>query len=79
LSPKQLGRLFEKYEGKTVLEFIHEQKINSAKQLLLESDELQETISKKLGFSSVHYFNKFFISHTGMTPSKYRKMASSAN
>ncbi|MBE6607890.1 MAG: AraC family transcriptional regulator [Ruminococcaceae bacterium] len=79
ISPKQLGRLFEKYEGKTVLEFIHEQKIEIAKQLLLESDELQETISKKLGFSSVHYFNKFFISHTGITPSKYRKMASSAN
>ncbi len=73
LSAKQLGRLFEQYEGKTVLEFIHEQKIISAKRLLLESDDLQETICKKLGFSSVHYFNKFFISHTKMTPSEYRK------
>ena len=79
LSSKHLGRLFELYEGISLLEFIHEQKIAYAKKLLLESDELQETIGKNLGFSSVHYFSKFFITHTGMTPSEYRKRYSANN
>ncbi|MBQ7334850.1 MAG: AraC family transcriptional regulator [Clostridia bacterium] len=73
ISPKQLGRLFRKYEKQSVLAFIHAQKIEAAKHLLRNTDTLQETISRSLGFSNVQYFNKFFIRHTGMTPSEYRR------
>lgn len=77
LSPKQLGRLFQQYEGCSLLSFIHGQKIEAAKKLIRETDELFESISEKLGFSSVNYFGKFFTRCTGITPGEYRKSISS--
>ena len=73
LSTKQLGRLFSQYENTSLLAFIHGQKVEAAKQMVLETDELFDTISEKLGFSSVNYFGKFFTKHTGVTPGDYRR------
>ena len=73
LSAKQLGRLFQKYENCSLLIFIHGQKIEAAKKMIRETDELFESISEKLGFSSVNYFGKFFTRCTGMTPGDYRR------
>ena len=73
LSVKQLGRLFLQYENVSLLAFIHGQKIEEAKRMIKESDELFESISEKLGFSSVNYFGKFFTKHTGVTPGDYRR------
>ncbi len=73
LSAKQLGRLFIQYEGVSLLAFIHGQKIEDAKKMIRDTDELFETISEKLGFSSVNYFGKFFTKHMGITPGDYRK------
>ena len=73
LSAKQLGRLFLQYEGVSLLAFIHGQKIEDAKRLIRDTNDLFETISEKLGFSSVNYFGKFFTKHTGITPGEYRK------
>jgi AraC-like DNA-binding protein len=73
LSAKQLGRLFLQYEGVSLLAFIHGQKIEDAKKMITETDELLETISEKLGFSSVNYFGKFFTKHTGKTPGDFRR------
>ena len=73
LSAKQLGRLFLQYEGVSLLAFIHGQKIEVAKRMILETNELFETISDQLGFSSVNYFGKFFTKHTGITPGDFRR------
>ena len=73
LSAKQLGRLFQKYENKSLLEYIHKQKIRDIKEALKYSDKSQKKISSDLGFSSVNYFNSFFVSNTGMTPAEYRE------
>lgn len=75
VSTKQLGRLFYQYEKTSLLAFIHGQKIEDAKKMVLETDELFETISQRLGFSSVNYFGKFFAKHTGTTPGDFRKLA----
>ncbi len=73
ISEKQMARLFYKYEGRSLLVYIHEQKIELAKKRLTESGEPQESIALSLGFSSVQYFNKFFLKHTGISPGEYRK------
>jgi AraC-like DNA-binding protein len=73
LSSKQLGRLFQQYESCSLLDFIHGQKVEAAKRLIRETDEIFESISEQLGFSSVNYFGKFFYRCTGMTPGEYRK------
>lgn len=73
LSTKQLGRIFEKSEGKKLLAYIHDEKIKYAKKLVTSSGESLKQISFNLGFTNEYYFNRFFKSHTGMTPGDYRK------
>ena len=72
LSTKQLGRLFNKYEGMGLLEYIHNTKIKQAKELLLHTDDSQTNIAKKLGFLDTQYFGKFFQREVGKTPAVFR-------
>ena len=74
ISSKQLGRLFKIYEGCSLLEYIHQSKIAQAKQLINETDLVFDEISRRLGFSSVNYFGKFFSRYTDLTPGEYRKI-----
>ena len=75
LSEKQVSRLFLKHEGVSLLSYIHAQKLALAKRMLCESDDPQESIAFSLGFSSVHYFNKFFLKHEAISPGEYRKLS----
>jgi len=57
----------------TVLGYINSLKLKEAKRLL-RGDKLSVTeISEKLGFSSIHYFCKFFKKETGESPISYSK------
>ena len=71
ISVKQLGRLFLRYEKRSLLSFIHQQKAEEAKRRLLTAESTQKTVSGELGFSSVQYFNKFFLRMTGMSPGEF--------
>ncbi len=73
LSAKQLGRLFLQYEGVGLSEFIRKTKLDAAKRMLVSSDKSQKKISEELGFSSVSYFNKFFMKWEGVSPGEYKK------
>ena len=73
LSTKQLGRLFKRYEGISLFEYIHKVKIEQAKHLLLNTDETQREIAKKLGFLDAQYFGKFFFRISGTSPSVFRE------
>lgn len=73
LSVKQLNRIFLKHEGVTLLKYLHNSKIALAERLLKQQGYSIQQISEKLGFSSVYYFSRFFLKHTGFTPASYRK------
>lgn len=73
LSAKQLGRLFIQYEGVGLSDFIRMTKLGAAKRMLLSTDKNQKMISEALGFSSVSYFNKFFMKWEKISPSEFRK------
>ena len=73
IGEKQLGRLFKKYEGMSLLEFIHEKKIESIRKFLRESNMPHRKIAEKLGFSSAQYYGKFILRMTEMTPEQYKK------
>jgi len=75
LSVKQLNRLFIKCEGVTLLGYLHSSKLEQAKSRLTESDSTLREISDDLGFSSVYYFSRFFLKHTGVTPGEYRRLS----
>lgn len=68
-----LCREFKHSYGMTILEYIHSQKIKSAKKMLRDKDASVTEISEKLGFDSVHYFSRLFKKHTGVSPVNYAK------
>lgn len=79
LSAKQLNRIFLKFEGISLLKYIHTEKIRSAKELLAQPSISLKDVSDSLGFSSVYYFTGFFTKHTGLTPKAYRNGLSTKN
>lgn len=68
-----LCREFKRATGKTVIEFINDKKLVSAKQKITESEKTFTEISDELGFLSIHYFTRFFKAKTGMSPKAYRE------
>jgi AraC-like DNA-binding protein len=69
MSPSRLSELFNEAYGMPPIQYIHELKIKKARQLLAYSDMNITQIAEYLGFSSVHYFSRFFKNHTGEMPS----------
>ena len=74
LSARQLGRIFEQFEGKSVFEYIQERRCQLIKKILLSENVSLREISERLGFSDEFYFNRYFSKHTGITPTKFRKI-----
>lgn len=74
IQPAYLSRLFSEHEGMTVTDYIHEQKLEVAKNMLMYSDRTIAEIADYLKFNSQSYFGKLFKKSTGMTPLTYRKM-----
>lgn len=67
-----LMRLFRKYENCTVTDYIHNERINAAKNMLRYSDYSIGEIAHYLRFSSQSYFGSVFKELTGMTPYQFR-------
>ncbi|WNJ18779.1 helix-turn-helix transcriptional regulator [Pontibacter sp. G13] len=76
LSPSYLSDLLKKETGRTAKDHINDFLVDKAKTLLLGSNDSVSEIAYALGFNYPHYFSRLFKTKTGMTPLKYRGMAS---
>lgn len=72
LNPYYLSKLFHQNEGLTLKDFILNEKLNAAKNMLKYSDYTMSVISERFAFTSQTYFAYVFKKKTGMTPSQYR-------
>lgn len=72
-SRSRLSTLYKESSGIGLNEAIVHEKINRAKQLLLESDMQVNEISEYLSFSSPQYFTNRFYLKTGMSPSNFAR------
>ena len=68
-----LSRKFKQEMGLTVTEYITQQKIAFAKQLLRADDTPISDIAEQLCFSTQSYFSEQFRRVTGFTPGEYRQ------
>ena len=71
---KYLGRLFKNATGKTLLEYIHAQKMRDAEELLSDRSMSLKAVSEDLGFANEYYFNSFFRRKSGITPGQFRNL-----
>ena len=75
LSSGYFGNLVRVETGRTAKDVIADHVLAQAKQLLNDEALTVTIISKQLGFDYPQHFVRFFKSHTGKTPSEYRKFA----
>ncbi len=71
VSPNYLSQLFKKYAEVGFSEYISQQKIARAKELMANKNLKMYEIAEQLGFESAFYFSKVFKKVTGMTPRDY--------
>ena len=64
---------FRRETGMSPKRYIALLKINSAKELLLNSNLTVEQVANKTGFNDPNYFTRFFKKETGYTPMNFRK------
>ncbi len=72
LSPIYTGALFKKCEGKSIVSYIHEVRIDQAKKLLQDPGVSVKEVSIRVGYITPDYFTRLFNKMVGMAPSKYR-------
>lgn len=67
-----LADLFTRTEGMTIRDFIMQEKVNLARNLLIYSEYTYSEIATSLGFCSQSHFGKIFKEVAGITPKQYR-------
>lgn len=71
-NPSYLSRYYKQHAGHNISEFIHEYKLQRAKELLANPDLKINEIAEQLGFNTASYFTSFFRKMTSLTPQEYR-------
>ncbi len=70
ISRGRLARLFRKYSGMDLNEYINSLRIKQTNQLLLQGYRITEAATES-GFQSIRTFNNLYRFHMGMTPTEY--------
>lgn len=71
--PRSLNRSFQQLTGKTILQFVLEEKMNQARQLVMNTTIPITEIVFRCGFNDVSHFIRSFRNRYGTTPGRMRK------
>ena len=72
ISQSYLSKLFRRYFGISVMDYIHLRKINKAKMYIALTDYTMTQIGHHTGYNDGSYFSKIFKKYEGMTPKQYK-------
>ncbi|OQP51231.1 helix-turn-helix domain-containing protein [Niastella populi] len=78
MNPTKLCELFKETQLFTPYEFLIELRAEEAIELLLKTKLRIYEIARKCGYATTEPFSKMYKRHTGMAPSKWRKLQLSA-
>ena len=74
VTPSHLSRYFKHQMGTGVLEYIHQSRVELAKDMLKNSSEVKiRDVAVKSGFCNITTFIRVFKKYEGMTPGQYRE------
>ncbi len=72
-TPEYLGKIFKKYTGATPSKYLTKLRMNEAKRLLINEQDMEiQKIGELVGYKDGFYFSRVFKSYTGMQPSEFR-------
>jgi AraC-like DNA-binding protein len=74
LSTFRIAHLIKEVTGKTVLQHVHQLRVQEAQRLLEQSDMNCTDIAYETGFGDQSYFIKQFRKWMGITPARYRRL-----
>lgn len=74
MNAHKLQEGFKHHYKISVNEFIQNARVERAKHLLLNTDDLVSSIAEKVGWSSTSHFGKIFKEKNGLTPKQYRNI-----
>jgi AraC-like DNA-binding protein len=69
-------RYFKNIMGKNFIEYLNFVRLKESEKLLISTKRSISEISMDVGFSSVSYFDKFFLKKKGVSPHEFRKQNS---
>ena len=73
LNDRYLSRSFRKATGLSILEYITQERLRVARELLRQTDYPVSRVAGSVGYNNLSYFTKIFKRETGMTPQEYRQ------
>ncbi|HEY7089693.1 MAG TPA: helix-turn-helix transcriptional regulator [Tepidisphaeraceae bacterium] len=68
-----LSRVFHKYTGTTIMNYITQVRLQHARTMLLHTEDRIGDIALRCGFREANYFCRWVSKHTGIPPSKLRR------
>lgn len=74
MSANYMSDLLRKETGKSAQELIHQQLLEKAKYLLLNTDDSVASIAYRLGFEYPQYFSRLFKQKISLSPQEFRKL-----
>jgi two-component system response regulator YesN len=72
LNPDHLSRLFKKETGYSISEYVLQERITLAQELLSSTNISVSEIALSVGYSNFSHFTKIFKKHAGLGPMEYR-------
>ena len=74
MNPTYFSTLFKKETGQNFSDYLVEQKILKAKELLKDLSLSISEIGSMVGYQNSRYFSKVFLKGVGIKPSEYRRL-----
>ena len=72
-SPSHISRMFKKHTGVALMDYILEQRLSAARDLLARTSLSVTEIADRTGFATSAYFSACFRKKSGLAPSAYRQ------
>ena len=73
-----LSNLFRRETGKTITQYVTDQRLKHAENLLRYTNKPVRSVAAEVGIGDAQYFSRLFRKKTGMKPTEYRRKYQSA-
>lgn len=73
-TPKYVSNIIKQASGRSALDWINEMALEHIKYQLKHSSKSMKEIADEFNFPNQSFFGKYFKSHVGMSPAKYREI-----